>query len=368
MAERALRASGRRTGFYSSPHLLRFEERIRIDGEPIGDAPLVTAVEEVREAGVGLDLTYFEFGTALAFAAFREAKVEVQVLETGLGGRLDATNVVTPIATAITSLGLDHTRILGDTLAKIAFEKAGILKPSVPCAVAKPLPEARAVLTARAAEIGAPLWIEGQDFALEGSTYRGPASMLTDVQVGLRGPHQLQNAAVALALLEIAGRTLVLSEADRRTGVAKAEWAGRLQILVPPHAAPGVEVALDGAHNPPAAEALARAVRTLWPGREVTLVFGVLDDKELGPMLRTLLPVATRALLTTPKSPRARPGESYLAEARALFPDAQVEAEPAAALAWAFRETGPGGLVLVCGSLYLVAEALALIAPPRPPR
>ncbi len=362
MAERALRAAGLRTGFYSSPHLLAFEERIRIDGEPISDEALARAVSAVRDASVGLELTYFEFATAMAFWAFRDASVDAMVLETGLGGRLDATNVVEPIAAAITPLGLDHTRILGSTLAEIAFEKAGILKPGLTCAVARARPEAASVLVARALTVGATLWVEGRDFALEGDVYRGPTLTLSDVQVGLRGPHQRQNAALALALLEIASLRLPspLSPGALRTGILKAEWPGRLQLLTPQPAAPGVEVALDGAHNPPAAEALQQAIRTLWPGRAVTLVFGVLDDKEVGPMLRTLLPLARRAILTSPPSPRARPPETYLAEARAILPGAEIVPEPAQAIREAIAQAPPGELVLVCGSLYLVAEGLAL--------
>jgi len=364
MAELALRSAGLRTGFYSSPHLLRFEERIRIDGEPISDDTLARAVSAVRDASPDLDLTYFEFGTAMAFWAFRDAGVAAMVLETGLGGRLDATNVVEPIAAAITSLGLDHTRILGATLAEIAFEKAGILKPGITCAIAKPPPEAAPVLAARALTVGATLWTEGRDFVLEGGEYRGPTSALSDVQVGLHGPHQRQNAAVALALLEIASARLpvALSPEALRTGVARPDWPGRLQILVPPGGPAGVEVALDGAHNPPAAEALERAVRTLWPNRGITLVFGVLDDKDLSPMLRVLLPLARRVILTAPSSPRARPPETYLAEARAIAPGAEAISEPAAAIRRAVDEARPGELVLVCGSLYLVAEGLDLAA------
>jgi dihydrofolate synthase/folylpolyglutamate synthase len=364
MAERALRSAGFRTGFYSSPHLLVFEERIRIDGEPISDEMLARAVSAVREASAGLDLTYFEFATAMAFWAFRDAAVETMVLETGLGGRLDSTNVVEPIAAAITALGLDHTRILGATLAEIAFEKAGILKPGLTCAVAKQPPEAAAVLAARALAVGATLWTEGRDFALEEDRYQGPTLTFSDVEVGLRGPHQRQNAAVALALLEIAGQRLPrpLSPEALRAGLKKAEWPGRLQIIAASGAAPGVEVALDGAHNPPAAEALARAVGSLWPGRSVTLVFGVLDDKDLGPMLRLLLPLARRVVLTSPPSPRARRPESYLAEARAIAPGAEVVTDASIAIRRAVSEAPAGELVLVCGSLYLVAEGLSTLA------
>lgn len=362
MAERALRAAGLRTGFYSSPHLLAFEERIRIGGVPLRGEALARAVTRVQAAAHDLALTYFEFGTAVAFVAFREAKVDAQVLETGLGGRLDATNVVDqPIAAAITSLGLDHTRILGETLPEIAFEKAGILKPGLTCAVAALSPETAPVLEGRAQAIGAELWIEGRDFALEGDTYRGPSLTLPDVEIGLRGPHQRQNGAVALALLEIASQRLSLPAAALRTGLAQARWPGRLQLVRPVGTKPGVEVALDGAHNPAAAVALAHAVRTLWPGRTVSMVFGLLDDKDAGPMLHALCPLAHRVLLTTPHTPRARAPSSYAAQVAALVPAVEIQPDVAGALKAALASAQPGELVLVCGSLYVVAEALAAL-------
>ncbi|MHB1847279.1 MAG: bifunctional folylpolyglutamate synthase/dihydrofolate synthase, partial [Deltaproteobacteria bacterium] len=219
MAAAALCAAGKRTGLYTSPHLNRFEERIQIDGVPIDEPSLQRGVAELRRASAGIPLTYFEAGTALALWWFREARVDAAVLETGLGGRLDATNAVTPVAVAVTALGLDHTEILGPTLADIAREKAGIFKPGIPAVVASPAPGAGPVLAGRALEVGCPLLVEGRDFVLEAESYRGVRWRLDDVTVGLLGPHQRQNGAVALALLEQAESALGVGPDAARRGL-----------------------------------------------------------------------------------------------------------------------------------------------------
>ncbi len=362
MVAAALRAAGRRTGLYSSPHLVRFEERIQVDGEAIEPAALEAGLSAVREAARGLPLTYFEAGTALAFWHFREAGVQAAVVETGLGGRLDATNVVSPLAVGITALGLDHTEILGPTLAHIAREKAGIFKPAAPAVVAEPPPEARPVLEARARELSCPLFVQGRDFALQAAggslRYRGPRWRLDGVRVGLLGPHQLQNAAVALALLEQADPVLGIGAAAALRGVAEARWPGRLERFF----RGPIEVVLDGAHNPHGAAALARAIRELWPSRPIRLVFGLLADKDATPMLEAIFPLSASAHLAPPDSPRARMPEEILAAASALCPRTERHATVRAALEAALSEAAPGDLVLACGSLYLVGEVRALLA------
>jgi dihydrofolate synthase/folylpolyglutamate synthase len=355
MVAAGLRAAGLRTGLYTSPHLIRFQERIAVDGDPIGDDALCEGVARIREAAREIPLTYFEFGTVLAFWHFRRSSVAVAVLETGLGGRLDATNVVTPLATGISALGLDHTEILGPTLADIAREKAGILKPGVPGAVAAPPPEAFPVIAERAAEIGAPILVEGRDFSLKDGRYAGPRWRCDGVEVALLGPHQEQNGALALALLELASTRLGVTPEAARGGLRQVVWPGRLEAVV----ARGVTLLLDGAHNPQGAEALARSLEALWPGRPLTLVFGVLANKDASPMIQSLFPRARRALLVTPTAERARPPETYLAEARAHCPDVQVADSVGTALREALESSGPEAVVLVCGSLYLVGEARA---------
>jgi dihydrofolate synthase/folylpolyglutamate synthase len=357
MVAAGLRAAGLRTGLYTSPHLIRFQERIAVDGAAIEDEALVEGVARIREAAAEIPLTYFEFGTALAFWYFRRRAVAVAVLETGLGGRLDATNVVTPIATGISALALDHTQILGPTLADIAREKAGILKPGVPCALARPPPEAWPVISARAAELGAPLHLEGRDFSLREGRYQGARWHLERVEVGLRGPHQIENGALALALLELSGDRLPLTPEAAREGLRRVVWPGRLEVV----SSRGATVVLDGAHNPQGAEALARALQSLWPGRPLTLLFGVLEDKDAAPMIRSLFPLARRALLVPPSAERARPPASYQAEAAKLCPDVQVAESVGAAINRALESSQPEELLVVCGSLYLVGEARACL-------
>ena len=358
MAAAGLRAAGLRVGFYSSPHLVRFEERVAIDGIPIGEADLVRGLAAVREAAAGIPLTYFEAGTALALLHFR-GRVDAAVLETGLGGRLDATNAVRPAACAITALGLDHTEILGPTLAHIAREKAGILKPGVPCAAAAPPPEALPVLEGRAREVGCELWLEGRDFALEDGRYRGRGWEIPAVAVGLRGPHQRHNAAVALALLELASRSVTATPEAARRGVAQARWPGRLEVLRRGQAT----VVLDGAHNPAGAEALAAALRAEWPGRPVRLVFGVLVEKDAPAMVSSLFPLARSAVLVAPPSPRARAPGEILPLARAACADVSVAGSVAEALDRAVAAADPSDLVVVCGSLYVIGEARARLLP-----
>jgi dihydrofolate synthase / folylpolyglutamate synthase len=353
MASAALQAAGLRTGLYTSPHLVRFEERISVDGVEISGEDLGSGVEEIREAAGGVALTYFEVGTILAFLHFRRHQVAVAVIETGLGGRLDATNVVRPVATAITSLGLDHTEILGPTLVDIAREKAGILKPGVPCAVAAPLPEAAAVLEGRAREIGCDLFLEGRDFSLERGRFRGASWMINDVEVALRGPHQLHNAAVALSLLELASRRVFVSPAAAAQGLREARWPGRLELL----ARSGTEVVLDGAHNPQGAQALAAAIPALWPGKKVHLVFGVLGEKDAAAMIEPVFPLAASAVLAAPHNPRARDPASLVALARQRCADVSVASSVAAALDQTLARAQPGELVVVYGSLYVVGEA-----------
>ena len=360
MVEAAQRTAGLRTGFYSSPHLHRVNERIRVEGEEIADDDLARAISAVAEASNELSLTYFEFLTAVAFWHFRERGIQVAILETGLGGRLDATNVVVPVATALTSLGLDHQQILGTTLSEIAAEKAGILKPGVICAVATPEPDARQVIVERAGQIGAPLWIQGRDFSLDADGYHGRNWQLPHIEEGLSGPHQRQNAAVALALLEIASRSLPITADAARAGIATARWPGRMESFFTPS---GVEVILDGAHNPPAARALALALHALQPAKPVRLVFGVLEDKELDPMLQALFPLVRAAYLARPDNPRGRAPETYLEDARERGPEVLDTASVTSARQAALAAAGPHERVLVCGSLYVVAEARELLAP-----
>ena len=348
MAAAALRAAGHRTGLYTSPHLVRFNERIAIDGEPVGDAALARLVGEVLRAcpwhdagGEGERLTYFEFATALALLHFAQAGATVAVLEVGLGGRFDATNVVRPLACAVSRIGLDHTELLGETLEAVAREKAGIFKPGVLAAVAHDQPpEAMAALRVEAARRGAPLTVASAD-------YPGP--------IALPGAHQHANAALAASALRLLDRAgLSVPEEAIAQGIATARWPGRLETIG--------GVLLDGAHNPDGAAALAAALPALHPGRPVELVFGVLADKDHARMLTALGPAVRALHLVAPRSPRARAPATYRDLAAAHVTRVDEHATAADAIACARRAAADGALVCVAGSLYLVGEVRGLLA------
>lgn len=370
MAAACLVQQGYKVGLYTSPHLVRVNERIRVGAEEISDALLGQRILEVLDLYPDAlespaPLTYFEFGTIVALWHFAQEKVDVAVLETGLGGRLDATTAARPVVTAITPISFDHMDYLGHTLSAIAQEKAGIIKPGVPVVISRQKPEALEVIEAVAREKGAPLRVEGRDFRFEtedaaGRTfvYRGMRTAVPRLYVGLRGPHQAQNAAVALACLELLeDRGLGISQQSAREGLASAEWPGRLEEV-----ASNPTVVLDGAHNPEGAEALARAIDALYPNRKVHLVFGVLGDKDHRPMLRALFPMATSVHLTPVPSARTLLPDRYADEARALCPEVDLYGAHGAALRGATMRAEQGDVVLCTGSLFLVGAVRATLS------
>jgi dihydrofolate synthase/folylpolyglutamate synthase len=342
MADAVLREAGLRTGLYSSPHLARFTERIRVDGrEADGDR---LAVLDRRVAATEVPLTYFEIATVLAFLTFAEAGVEIAVLETGLGGRLDAVTTCLPCATAITSIGLDHTEYLGDTLAAIAREKAGILKSGVPCFVGR-LPSEADDEIARAAEaVGAPLFRFGRDF--------GPSPFPT----ALAGTHQKENAALAAQLAREVGRHLGRPVADRAMarGLDGVRWPGRCERV-------GDDLVFDCAHNVDGAGALAATLPGLASGRRVVLVVSIVGDKDASAMLAALAPLAAAVVTTRSDNPRALAPAALAETARRHVGDAVACEDPFAALDEARRRAGPGGLVVVCGSMFLVGMLRARV-------
>jgi dihydrofolate synthase/folylpolyglutamate synthase len=344
MAAAALREAGHRVGLYTSPHLVRFHERIAVDGAPIDDAALAARVEEVRRACPWHDggrederLTYFEFATLLGLLEFAVQGVSVAVVEVGLGGRWDATNAVeNPAVTAVARLGLDHVQLLGDTVEQVAREKAGIFKPGVPAVVHAHQPGAALeVLREEAARRGAP-------FTVAAAAWDGP--------VGLAGPHQRTNAALAAAALRaLRAQGVPVPEEAVARGIAEARWPGRLEEIG--------GVLLDGAHNPQGAAALADGLRALHPGRPVELIFGVLADKDHAGMLAALAPAVRRVHVLAPNSPRARNAADVERLARSLGMRADAHPDLGDAIACAGRGAADGGLVCVAGSLYLVGEA-----------
>jgi dihydrofolate synthase/folylpolyglutamate synthase len=354
-------AAGRRVHVYSSPHLVRFHERVRLAGALVSDAALTVALEEAEAANAGEPITVFEITTAAALLLFSRVPADMLVLEVGLGGRLDATNVVDrPMATAITSLSMDHMDFLGDTLAKIAFEKAGIIKPGVPCATGAHDPEAAEVLERVAAERGARLLVRGRDWrcdpAPDGLRYADARSAIDLPPPALPGPHQAENAGIAIAALR-AWNPPWLTDAAIVRGVASAEWPARLQRLsgVLADALPqGFELWLDGGHNAGAGVALAAHLPS-WADRPLHLVVGMKKGKASVDFLRPLLPFATTlTAVAEPGQHLAMPVEDIVAASGGI---ARPGATVAEALARIGRE-GPPGRVLICGSLYLAGEVL----------
>ena len=328
MLDAALRASGLRVGRYTSPHLVKLNERFFIDGAPIGDDALSAAAEKVAKIAPA-DLTFFEALTAVAFLVYADAKVDYAVLETGLGGRLDATNVCVPELCVITRIGLDHCDWLGDTVEKIASEKAGIIKPHVPVVLGENLPEVRAVVEARAKEVGAPFFY-APDVA-------SAADVPRDFPLG--GTFNRENAVTALAALKVLGK-------GDASGFADVVWPGRFQRVE--------NFIIDGAHNPPAAHALAEALRELHLSEPLALIAGFCGDKDVGDVLSILAPFVKKGYAVRTNNPRSLSAEETAEKMRA----AGIDAVAAPSLAAAIGSASSAPRALICGSLFLAGEAL----------
>lgn len=372
MIEAVLRANGYRTGLYTSPALELFCERIQVDGQPIPDSTVVRLVERVKRAieemaAEGLDRpTEFEVVTALAFLYYAEKDIDVLVLEVGMGGRYDATNVVErPLVTVVTNVSLDHADILGRTIEQIAWNKAGIIKSGVPC-ITGASDEAQHVLRQEAQKMDAPL-IDARSAVITRSAslhgqridLRVAGTAYTDLELSLLGRHQAQNAVVALEALEAARQQgLRLSDEAIREGLRRVRWPGRFEVW---DADAPVPVVLDCAHNEAGMAALTAALRDYFPGRKAVSVLGMLTDKEVVPSIRPLLPHMRIAVVTTPRSPRAL---DAVCLAEMLSPDLTVvvEPEPEEALAEARRMLRAGELLLITGSCYLVGPLRRTLA------
>jgi dihydrofolate synthase/folylpolyglutamate synthase len=379
MIDALLRAFGIRTGRYTSPHLESVTERIALDGVPLDPAHFAETYDEVSTYAEIVDgrhpdkVTYFEFLTAMAFAAFADAPIEIGVVEVGLGGRWDATNVVNAPVAVVTPIGLDHVGILGDTVEAIAAEKAGIIHAGATAVIAAQPEAAMAQLRARAAEVGATVRSEGVDYGVRSRTLAVGGQLLELEGIGgtydgivlpLHGAHQAGNAATALAAVEAffgAGERGSLDIDVVREGFAQVTSPGRLEVV-----RRGPTVLLDGAHNPAGAAALATAIEDEFDFARLVAVVAVLDDKDVAGLLGELEPVVDSVVVTTNTSPRALPVDALAEVAVEVFGDHRVL--PAARLddaierAIALAEAGPlgGGGVLVTGSIVTVGEARRL--------
>lgn len=342
-----LRCAGYRTGLYTSPFLQRYNERMRIDGIPIADDVLATLTARIAQAvdllhDQGVRPTEFEIGTALAFLYFQQAKVDVAVIEVGLGGRLDPTNVLSPIVCAIAAIGLDHTRVLGDTMEAIAREKAGIAKPGIPLILSEQNPTGvRSVVQACCTKVDAP-------FSL--------AKPTDGLALGLPGEHQAFNAGLAVAVAQQLQATgWHIADAAIEEGLRRARWPGRLEWF------PGQPaILMDGAHNGQGAQALAAFLRELPPAKTV-LLCGVLQDKDYGAIVTPLAKAADAVVCVRPDSHRALAADMLAAAFAARGVTAHVAPSLPEALAMSRALATEAGRIVIAGSLYLVGEARTLV-------
>ena len=362
MIRAGLEASGATTHAYTSPHLARFHERIRLAGTLISEEALTALLAECEAANAGAPITFFEITTAAAFLAFSRVEADYCLIEVGLGGRVDSTNVLAaPALTVITPVSIDHQQYLGTTLAEIAAEKAGIIKPGVPCIVGPQPDEALAVIEDVAARRQAPLLVSGQDFTATSEdgrlVFRDDAGLLDMPLPRLPGAHQIDNAGIAIAAL----RRLGLGDEACERAPAEAEWPARIQRLrqgplAEVAQAAGAELWLDGGHNAAAGEALAAHFRSL-PPVPTHLICGMLDTKDQAGFLRPFAGAATGlTAVPIPDTPAALPPEAIAAAARAVGLSADVANDAETAL----RDALSSGArrVLICGSLYLAGDIL----------
>lgn len=378
MVESVLRAAGYKTGLYTSPHLHTFRERIRLNGGLMSKAELVELLERCMPAIEATpDITAFEIMTALAFEFFARHEVDWAVLEVGLGGRLDATNIVNPAVCAITSLSYDHVELLGHTLSLIAFEKAGIIKPGVPVVSAPQEPEAMAVIQRVCADTGARLVNIGQDWVYDPNgtelsgqtlTVHGPggAPVLRDLRIPLLGRHQRDNATTAIAILhELREQGVSISDQALQTGLASTRWPGRFELLQQ-HPV----LVVDSAHNENSAQKLRAALAHYFPRpprRELAVIFGASADKDIAGMLKTFLEPeavtgyrpADKIIVTRSGHPRSAEPAQLADLVRSVSASCPISVQPTLdsalneALAWA----GPDDLICITGSIFVVAQA-----------
>jgi dihydrofolate synthase/folylpolyglutamate synthase len=342
MIEAGLRASGIRTGLFTSPHLIEPTERIAVDGMPVTPRQFERAFDAVHKVAGEPHPTYFETVTAMGFWLFRELRVEIAVVETGLGGRLDATNILNPALTVITPIDFDHEAYLGGTIEAIAAEKAGILKPGVPAIFARQRPEAQAVLDQRAAELRIPVKRTSQ-FEVRDLHVTARGSEFSGIKCPLAGEHQIENAIAAALALESLGVS--------PKGIEQTIWPGRLEQI-----SPNPDIILDGAHNPAGARALARYLERFYAGRKIWMIFGAMRDKAVDEIAGILFPLASELVLTAPQNARALRPEAL----RELAGRGSVTADIPTALELVRAGVSEDDAVIITGSLFLVGEARAL--------
>jgi dihydrofolate synthase/folylpolyglutamate synthase len=373
MLAAVLTCAGYRTGLYTSPHLVRFEERIRIDGKPIPKASVARLTSKLKRYILANHPTFFEATTALAFAHFAEEEVDIAVVEAGLGGRLDSTNVLRPLVSVITNVGLDHMEILGDTVEKIAFEKAGIIKRGTPCVTGVSDRAAFSVIKRVARKQNSRL-VAATEYALkvhssglDGSVidFAGNGIELSDLRLSLPGRYQFDNLAVVLSTLKLlnAKGEFEISEQVERAGLSNVQkftgFAGRLSVMTE-----RPRIIADVAHNPDAARVLADSVRSMKLGKLVT-IFGVLKDKDYLQMIRAIAGISEEVVAVAPRSGRARSASDVAAGFQREGCPVRAALSVEEGLALAQEAVGDRGTILITGSHYVVGEAMGVLGRKR---
>ncbi len=368
-----LRKAGYRVGLYTSPHLVRFNERIVVDGREIPDedvariyAEMRPAIERTSGGSKVRQPTFFEVTTAMAFHYFAERKIDIGVIEVGMGGRMDATNVIRPLVAVLTRIGLEHTEHLGKTVDRIAREKAGIIKPG--CRVVTVDQPALPVIEAQARALGCPVTVVGRDltverlgFDREGQRLRFMDGGAMEIQIPLLGSYQPENAAIAYAAVREAARMgFTIPDSAIVAGFQGAVWPGRMQIV---RANPTVIV--DGTHNAPGVPTLAASLKELFPGQKAVFVLGILDDKDLKAFVDALAPLASGLVVAKPETPRAYPPSVIVRAFEGRVPAMEVVPKVPEAVDRGIALAGTDGLVVVTGSIYTAGEALAHLHGPQ---
>jgi len=355
-----LKESSHRVGLYTSPHLVRFNERIRINNQPVPDKNVVVAYKTLKDVSTGIrEPTFFEFSTAMALYEFGKQKVDWAVIETGMGGRLDATNIIKPALTIISNISLEHRMYLGDTIKQIAGEKGGIIKNKMPVVTGARQKSAVSTLKDIASEKSAPFYRFGEDFKVRRNknnkfTYYGIENIWRDLCTGLQGNHQIDNAGLVLAACELLNKKRAeIPFNSIKNGLEKNHWPGRLDIVFE-----NPLIILDGAHNIIATRRLVKYLSKNLSRRKITIVAGILDDKPYSSMIKTLCSVCNRAILTQPKINRALLPEKLYSVAKEVISDIKIIPDVSHAIKHAIETTPEKDAICIAGSLYLVGEAI----------
>ncbi|MBU0545042.1 MAG: bifunctional folylpolyglutamate synthase/dihydrofolate synthase [Proteobacteria bacterium] len=358
-----LQKAGYKVGLFTSPHLVTFNERIQINNHLISNKNVVESYNAVNNIHQGArEPTFFEFSTAMALYEFSKEKVDWAVIETGMGGRLDATNIIKPAISIITNISIEHKTYLGNTIEKIAGEKGGIIKRGTPVITGAKQKNVINVLKNIAAKKKAPFYLLGESFKTRRNkngtfTYHGMEKVWPNMRTGLSGTHQIENAALVLAACEILGEKIDLSVGHMRAGLFQNKWPGRLEIV-----SSSPYIILDGAHNLNAARTLTRFLSKEFAEKKIAVITGMLDDKPYAAMLKSILSVCNRVILTKPLIDRALEPETLYAASKGLVKNITIIPSVKEAIDYALSTASADEIICITGSLYVVGEAKAMLS------